>query len=176
MEYRDAFYGLSGHRRFVCHQQVVELPAHVRPTSGFLDATALVNFLVARIFNGFVEIFTPGGKHVGHLEHGAWLNSPWGVVWTPRDFGTFSNTILVGNFGSGWIAAFNGFTYKFIGFVKNPDDSILTIDGLWALAFGNNGAAGPSTTLYFSAGPDGETHGLFGTLTPVAAENNGSIE
>jgi len=125
---------------------------------------------------GFVEIFTPAGKHIGHLEHGSWLNSPWGVVWTPRDFGTFSNTILVGNFGSGWVAAFNGFDHKFEGFVKNPDDSLLYIDGLWSLTFGNEATAGPSTTLFFSAGPDHETHGLFGTLTPVAAEQDGSVE
>jgi uncharacterized protein (TIGR03118 family) len=123
--------------------------------------------------NGFVEIFTPAGRHIGHLEHGAWLNSPWGVVWTPRDFGEFSNTILVGNFGSGHIAAFNGFTYKFIGFVKATDDSVLTIDGLWMLAFGNGAAAGPSTTLYFTAGTDHESHGLFGTLTAVASEQDG---
>lgn len=126
--------------------------------------------------NGYVEIFTPAGRHIGHLEHGSWLNSPWGVVWTPRDFGKFSNTILVGNFGSGWIAAFNGFTNKFIGFVKNADDSILTIDGLWSLTFGNGATAGPSTTLFFSAGLDHESHGLFGTLTAVASENDGSVE
>ncbi len=126
--------------------------------------------------NGYVEIFTPSGKHIGHLQHGEWLNSPWGVVWTTRDFGVFSNTILVGNFGSGWIAAFNGFTHKFIGFVENPDSSILTIDGLWALTFGNGATAGPSTTLYFTAGPDQESHGLLGTLTPVKAEQDGSVE
>jgi uncharacterized protein (TIGR03118 family) len=117
--------------------------------------------------NGFVLIFTPSGKLIGHLEHGDWLNSPWGVVWTTRDFGEFSNAILVGNFGSGWIAAFNGFTYKFMGFVKAPDDSILTIDGLWSLAFGNDGTAGPANTLFFSAGINGEQDGLFGTITPV---------
>ena len=117
--------------------------------------------------NGFVEIFTPAGKHIGHLQHGPWLNSPWGVVWTTRDFGEFSNAILVGNFGSGWIAAFNGFTYKFIGFVKNPDDSILTIDGLWSLTFGNDATAGPANTLFFTAGINQESDGLFGTITPV---------
>jgi uncharacterized protein (TIGR03118 family) len=125
---------------------------------------------------GFVEIFTPAGKHIGRLQHGDWFNSPWGVVWTPRDFGTFSNMILVGNFGSGWVAAFNGFDHKFEGFVKTPNDSLLFIDGLWSLTFGNEGAASPSTTLFFSAGPDHETHGLFGTLTPVAAEQDGSVE
>jgi uncharacterized protein (TIGR03118 family) len=82
----------------------------------------------------------------------------------------------VGNFRSGWIAAFNGFTYKFIGFVKNPDDSILKIDGLWSLTFGNGAAAGPENTLFFSSGPAEETHGLFGTLTAVAAEQDGDEE
>ena len=115
---------------------------------------------------GFVEIFTTSGKHIGHLQHGTWLNSPWGVVWTTRDFGEFSNAILVGNFGSGRIAAFNGFTYKFMGFVKNPDDSILTIDGLWSLTFGNDATAGLANTLFFTAGINGEQDGLFGTITP----------
>src|SRR5467141_190288 len=116
---------------------------------------------------GFVEIYTTSGKHIGHLQHGTWLNSPWGVVWTTRDFGEFSNAILVGNFGSGRIAAFNGFTYKFMGFVKNTDDSILTIEGLWSLTFGNDASAGPANTLFFTAGINGEQDGLFGTITPV---------
>jgi uncharacterized protein (TIGR03118 family) len=116
---------------------------------------------------GFVEIFTPSGKHIGHLQHGDWFNAPWGVVWTTRDFGEFSNAILVGNFRSGWIAAFNGFTHKFIGFLKNPDDSLVTIDGLWSLTFGNDAGAGPANTLFFTAGINNEQDGLFGTLTPT---------
>ena len=116
---------------------------------------------------GFVELFTPAGIHIGHLQHGPWMNAPWGVVWTTRDFGEFSNAILVGNFRSGWIAAFNGFTHKFIGFLKNPDDSLVTIDGLWSLTFGNDATAGPANTLFFTAGINNETDGLFGTLTPT---------
>jgi len=125
---------------------------------------------------GFVDIFSTSGKLEGRLQHGDWMNAPWGVVWTPRDFGEFSNVILVGNFGSGWIAAFNGFTKKFIGFMRNPDDSLVTIDGLWSLTFGNNGGSGSSTTLYFSAGINNEQDGLFGTLTPIAAEQDGDEE
>jgi uncharacterized protein (TIGR03118 family) len=116
---------------------------------------------------GFVEIFTPEGKHIGHLEHGDWLNAPWGVVWTTRDFGEFSNAILVGNFRSGWIAAFNGFTHKFLGFVRNPDNSLMFIDGIWSLTFGNDANAGPANTLFFTAGINNENDGLFGTITPV---------
>ena len=121
---------------------------------------------------GFVHIFTPSGRQIGHLQHGTWMNAPWGVVWTTRDFGEFSNAILVGNFGSGKIAAFNGFTFKFMGFLKDPNDAILAIDGLWSLTFGNDGdpaqgGAGPANTLFFTAGIQDEQHGLFGTITPV---------
>jgi uncharacterized protein (TIGR03118 family) len=119
---------------------------------------------------GFVDIFSTRGEFQGRLEHGDFFNAPWGVVWTPRDFGEFSNTILVGNFRSGWIAAFNGFSKKFIDFVRNPDGSLVTIGGIWSLTFGNNGSAGSSDTLFFTAGGADELHGLFGTLTPVPAE------
>ena len=119
---------------------------------------------------GFVDIYSPAGKLEARLQHGPWLNSPWGVVWAPRDFGEFSNRVLVGNFGSGWIAAYNGFDGKFIGFMKNPDDSRTFIDGLWSLTFGNSASAGPYNSLFFTAGPNAEQDGLFGTLTPVPAE------
>jgi len=126
--------------------------------------------------NGFVDIYSPFGTWEGRLQPGSWMNSPWGVVWTPRDFGFFSNTILVGNFGSGWITAFNGFTHQVIGFVRNSDNSIVVIHGLWSLTFGNGATAGPANTLYFAAGLDHEAHGLFGTLTAVPAEQDGSVE
>jgi len=116
---------------------------------------------------GFVELFTPSGKRIGHLQHGDWFNAPWGVVWTTRDFGEFSNAILVGNFRSGWVAAFNGFTHKFIGFVRNADNSLVTIDGLWSLTFGNGATAGSANSLFFTAGINNENDGLFGTLTPI---------
>jgi uncharacterized protein (TIGR03118 family) len=120
---------------------------------------------------GYVEIFTPDGKHIGHLQHGDWMNAPWGVVWTTRDFGEFSNSILVGNFRSGWIAAFNGFTYKFEDFVRNPDNTLMTIDGIWSLTFGNDGGAGGADTLFFTAGINNENDGLFGTITPANGQD-----
>ncbi len=119
---------------------------------------------------GFVVVFDGHGKHIAHLEHGDWLNAPWGVVEAPADFGEFSHALLVGNFRGGTIAAFNPRTGRFMGNVFNADGSTVNIDGLWALAFGNGGASGPGSTLFFTAGPDNETNGLFGTLTPVTAE------
>jgi uncharacterized protein (TIGR03118 family) len=91
-------------------------------------------------------------------------------VLTPAEFGEFSHTLLVGNFRGGTIAAFNPVTGRFMGNVLNPDDSDVNIDGLWALQFGNGNSAGPAHTLFFTAGPDHEVDGLFGTLTPISSE------
>jgi uncharacterized protein (TIGR03118 family) len=119
---------------------------------------------------GYVVVFDGHGKNIARLEHGDWLNAPWGVVLAPADFGEFSHALLVGNFRGGTIAAFNPRTGRFMGNVLNAGGSTVNVDGLWALAFGNGGASGPGSTLFFSAGPDNESNGLFGTLTPVTSE------
>jgi uncharacterized protein (TIGR03118 family) len=119
---------------------------------------------------GFVDVFTPGGALVRRLEHGDWLNAPWGLVLAPGDFGAFSHHILVGQFGSGEIAAYNAASGRFVGKLLNTTGGVLTIDGLWALSPGNGGRAGSATTLYFTAGIQDEAHGLLGTLTPVPGE------
>lgn len=126
--------------------------------------------------DGFVDVFSSHGRLLQHLQHGDWFNAPWGVVWATPGFGEFSNTILVGNFRGGDVAAFNPVTGRFLGNLLNPDGSTLLIDGLWALRFGNNGNSGPATTLFFTAGPNHETDGLLGTLTPVAAEKGEADE
>ena len=120
--------------------------------------------------DGFVTVFDRHGRLLQRLEHGDWLNAPWGVVWATPNFGEFSNTILIGNFRGDNISAYNPVTGRFLGNMRNPDGTTLKIDGLWALRFGNDGGAGPATTLFFTAGPNGETDGLLGTLIPIAAE------
>lgn len=119
---------------------------------------------------GFVDAFSPGGRLRRRFEHGSWLNAPWGLVLASGDFGTFSHHLLVGQFGSGEIAAYNVSSGRFVGMVRNTTDQVLSIDGLWALSFGNGAGAGPATTLFFTAGIQAEAHGLFGTLLPVPAE------
>jgi len=44
---------------------------------------------------------------------------------------------------------------------------------LWGLTFGNGTKAGDPQKLYFRAGPDGESHGLFGSLEPVKHGHDG---
>jgi hypothetical protein len=86
----------------------------------------------------------------------------------PENFGKFGNDLLVGNFGDGHINAFDPHTGAFKGTLSDPFGNPIVIGGLWALKFGNGGAAGPTTTLFFSAGIGDESHGLFGELQVVS--------
>ena len=113
---------------------------------------------------GFVDKFSPDGTLLMRLENGSWLNSPWGVTLASDNFGELSNNLLVGNFGSGQIATFDPGTGNFSGFVQSNGSNI-NISGLWALVFGNDATAGPSNVLFFTAGIEGEQHGLFGTIS-----------
>jgi len=115
---------------------------------------------------GFVDSFDPWGNLVMRLEHGKWMNAPWGMTHAPANFGPWSNRLLVGQFGSGQIASFDPENGEFEGLLRGPHGKPIQIDGLWGLAFGNDGAAGPSNTLFFTAGINHEQDGLFGTLVP----------
>jgi uncharacterized protein (TIGR03118 family) len=115
--------------------------------------------------NGYVDAFDATGKLLLSLEHGTWFNQPWGIAKAPTAFGAFSNTVLVGNVGSGRIAAFNPTTGTFIGFLKNASGKVIANLGLWAIYFGTGGLSGPTTSLYFTAGINGYLDGLFGNIT-----------
>ena len=88
----------------------------------------------------------------------------------PDDFGRFSGDLLVGNFGNGKINAYSwsGGAWQRDGKLRMANGKFVAIDGLWAIGFGNGSASGPTNSLYFTAGPDEESHGLFGTVTADA--------
>jgi len=105
--------------------------------------------------------FAAGSRAGGHVSE---MNSPWGLALAPSTFGTHANQLLVGNFGSGTIMTFDLYG-NFRGLLEGTADCPVTIDGLWGLTFGaDGGASGVATDLYFSAGPNGESHGLFGVI------------
>jgi uncharacterized protein (TIGR03118 family) len=121
---------------------------------------------------GYVDQFTPDGQFVARVAPGgrknAPSNAPWGLALAPASFGVFSGDVLVGNFGNGRISAYKdlgGGKWVYKGQLRLGDQTLVKIDGLWAIAFGNGGAGGPTTSLYFAAGPGGESHGLFGSIT-----------
>jgi uncharacterized protein (TIGR03118 family) len=116
--------------------------------------------------HGFVDVFDLDGNKVKRLISHGELNSPWGLALAPASFGKFSGDLLVGNFGNGHINAFNIDNGSARGHMLRPNGHTLEIDGLWGLHFGNDAAAGPSNVLLFTAGPEDESHGLFGAITP----------
>jgi uncharacterized protein (TIGR03118 family) len=112
--------------------------------------------------------FVTGSDAGGRLRA---INSPWGVALAPNTFGEHADQLLVGNFGSGTIMTFDADGH-FEGFLQRRSGNPVVIDGLWALTFGNGGRAGVPGTLYFTAGPDDESHGLFGSLEPRRTNQN----
>ena len=116
---------------------------------------------------GYVDVFNPKGKLLKRLKSGNWMNAPWGIVLAPSGFGKFSNRLLVGNFGSGRITAFNPKNGNFKGFLRGSRGKPIIIEGLWGLEFGDGGKSGSANTLYFAAGINDEQDGLFGTVTPI---------
>jgi uncharacterized protein (TIGR03118 family) len=121
---------------------------------------------------GYVSVFGTDGTFHGRVASQGELNAPWGLAMAPANFGKFSGDLLVGNFGDGRIHAFRKGEdgWEEHGVMKGTDRTPIVIDGLWGIGFGNGAAAGPTNTLFFAAGPDDETHGLFGSITaPITA-------
>ncbi|HSD78206.1 MAG TPA: TIGR03118 family protein [Solirubrobacteraceae bacterium] len=122
---------------------------------------------VAGAGNGFVDVFDTAGTLLRRFAARGPLNSPWGIAPAPQGFGRASGALLIGDFGDGRINAYDPVSAKFLGALRDEHGRRLAIDGLWALQFGN-GVIGTPQTLLFTAGPQEESHGLFGELTAVS--------
>ncbi len=112
--------------------------------------------------HGFIDIYRTDGTLVRRFaSHGA-LNSPWGIAVSSEESDNDGGNILIGNFGDGSINMYdrNG---SFRGPVKDNHGQPVTIEGLWAITFIRDNDSDHGK-LYFTAGPDGEDHGLFGFL------------
>jgi uncharacterized protein (TIGR03118 family) len=116
--------------------------------------------------HGIVNIFDLNGHLRRHFARHGRLDSPWGVALAPEGFGEFGGALLIGNFGNGQINAFDPEHGEFVGRLRRPDGRRPVIDGLWALLFGNGGNGGDKNTLYFTAGPNDEADGIFGSIAP----------
>ena len=142
------------------------------------DAMVLVTFAlqdkdaeddVAGPGNGFVDVFDLNGRLLDRLISRGELNAPWGLAVTPQVKHEPSK-LLVGNFGDGRINVYSlsidkrKVDAKFVGPIVDQKRRPISIDGLWAIAYGPGAAGFDADELYFTAGPDDEKHGLFGKL------------
>src|SRR4030095_2766278 len=93
---------------------------------------------------GYVDIFDGSGTLLQRFEHVPWMNAPWGLAMAPATgFGNASGKLLVGMFGSGYVATFDPATGDFAGLLRNRHGRPIEIEGLWALRFGNGANARP---------------------------------
>jgi uncharacterized protein (TIGR03118 family) len=113
---------------------------------------------------GYIDVFDPNGRLLRRLVSNGALNAPWGMALAPASFGKFSNRLLVANFGNGMINAYDLASGRWVGRLKGADHKPVRIPGLWGIAFGNGLANQPIDTLFFTAGPGAEKHGLYGRL------------
>ena len=112
---------------------------------------------------GFVNVYDPQGGLVKRLIARGKLNAPWGLALAPSGFGRFNNMLLVGNTGDGTINAFDPGNGSYRGTLKANRQPIV-IEGLWGISFGNGRLEQPVNTLFFAAGPHGETRGVYGRI------------
>jgi uncharacterized protein (TIGR03118 family) len=119
---------------------------------------------------GIVDAFDTAGRLRARVAQFGNLNAPWGLAQAPASFGRFSGDLLIGNFGDGRISAYRQIFHRFFvpaGQLRSGAGEPLAIDGLWALEFGHGAPNnGPADTLFFTAGPNDEENGLFGSITP----------
>ena len=117
---------------------------------------------------GFVDAYDLAGNLLERVAQHGQLNAPWGLAMAPASFGRYAGDLLVGNFGDGQINAYeetaSGFEHR--GTLRDASGQKLVIDGLWALELGNAGSNGTPDQLFFTAGPNEESHGLFGMILP----------
>jgi len=120
---------------------------------------------LAGMSHGVVDIFNLDGSGQERFAQHGQLNSPWGLAVAPASFAPFAGDILIGNFGNGHINVYSP-TGEFLDKLRDPNGQAIVIDGLWTLTVGNGGNGGLSNTVYFTAGPNEESDGLFGSLNP----------
>ena len=114
---------------------------------------------IDKLGDGYVDVFSESGTLLTQLVAQGELDAPWGMTIAPSTFGTLAGALLVGNFGNGWINAYDASTGTSLGWLTEKNGNPVAIDGLWALDPVPNGE------ITFSAGPHKEKHGLLGLLS-----------
>src|SRR5271170_2233974 len=77
---------------------------------------------------GYLAVFDAQGNLITHLVSGGALNAPWGIALAPASgFGPQSGALLVGNFGDGWINAFDPSTGASMGNLMQPSGAAVAI-------------------------------------------------
>ena len=132
----------------------------------FIKGFVVVTFSGAS--TGAVDVFSASGTLLKTLvPPTSVLKGPWGLALAPSNFDTLSNTLLVGNVDDGTIHGFSTSTGKLVGQVKDKNNNVISIPGLWGIEFGGGSSNNGNTNqLFFAAGTSGYLTGEFGVINP----------
>ncbi|MGE5755268.1 MAG: TIGR03118 family protein [Planctomycetaceae bacterium] len=137
---------------------------------------------VAGVGHGLIDVFNPVTNTFTRLVTGSAaggtvdaLNSPWGLALAPSSFGPLGGSLLVGNFGNGWINGFDPNTGALVGSIRDANGDPIVNPGLWGLKFGNNNATFDPNALYITAGGAAEDQGLFARINAVPEPSSGAL-
>jgi uncharacterized protein (TIGR03118 family) len=119
---------------------------------------------------GFVDEFDTSGNLIKRVATGGPLSAPWGITLAPANFGSFSNDLLIGNFGNGEILVYNPTTYAFLATIDGSNGQPIVNDFLWSLETRTGGPDVNLNAVYFTAGIDNQQDGLFGQITAATPE------
>ena len=128
------------------------------------------NFVAPGRGQGIVSVFDANGRFLRRINGGSSLNAPWGMAIAPANFGRFSNRLLIGNFGDGTIQAFDVASGRRVGALRTPQGTRVVIPILWGMAFGNGILRQPTNVLFFAAGPNFGSGGLYGRISATRPE------
>jgi uncharacterized protein (TIGR03118 family) len=119
---------------------------------------------------GVVDQYDANGNFIKRIATGGPLSAPWGIVLAPSSFGSFSNDLLIGNFGNGEILAYDSTSDMFLGTLNGSNGQPLVNDHLWALETRMNVSGFDPNAVYFSAGINNQADGLFGKIDAITPE------
>ncbi len=146
------------------------VPFNIQNIGGTLYVEYELPSTARTLGSGVVAEFDANGNFLNQLiGPGGQLESPWGITIAPTGFFDFSDDLLVGNFGNGEINAFDPVTGAYLGTLSDSGGNPIVNQNLWALAV-RTGGSFDSNGVYFSAGINNETDGLFGELTSASPE------
>ena len=116
--------------------------------------------------HGFVDLYSKGGKLLKRFASAARSTPRGGSRWRRRASAARDGDMLIGNFGDGKINVYSQ-SGAFLGPMKNAMGKPISIDGLWALEFGN-GVIGTPKTLLFTAGRTTSSTASSATSSPAS--------
>ena len=139
---------------------IQQIGANLYVTYAFLTSTG------AALPGGYVVEYDASGNFIQEITGGP-LEAPWGITIAPAQFGIYSDDLLIGQFGSGEILAYDPTSGMYLGTLDGSGGAPIVDHNLWALETRTGGPSVNTDAVYLTAGINNQTNGLFAEITEV---------